>query len=269
MPHHIVVCIKQTPAVTHIHIDAKTGELRREETTLAINPFDEYAVEEGIRLKERSPGSTTSVLTLGPPEAEEALREALARGCDQAFHVCGPEFVDGDTFATSFALARAVEKISKTLKPVDLVLAGKQTNDSDTGQVGPGIGAWLDWPAAAFVKKVEELGEKSIRVHRMMEDGYDVLELELPAAIACVKEINEPRLPSLKGKMAAKKAVIPRWSAQDLGLESDQVGRKGSPTAVTARATPPSRSGGTRIEGVDAKEKARLLVQKLKELKLI
>ena len=150
---HIVVCIKQTPATSNIQIDPVTGTLKREGMAAAINPFDEYAIEEAVRIKERVPGTTVSVVTMGPPQAEESLRESIARGADQAFHLTSRAFAGADTWATSYTLQMGIRKIAKEKGPVHLVLCGKQTNDGDTGHVGPGIAAWLDWPNIAYVKK--------------------------------------------------------------------------------------------------------------------
>lgn len=267
---HIVVCIKQTPATSNIQIDPKTGTLKREGMAAAINPFDEYAIEEAVRIKERVPGTTVSIVTMGPPQAEEALRDAIARGADQAFHLCDRAFAGADTWATSYALQMGIRKIAQvTNNPVKLVICGKQTNDGDTGHVGPGIAAWLDFPNVAYVKKVDEVDENRIRVWRMMEDGTDVLEMPLPAVIAVVKEINSPRVASLKGKMNAKKAEIPRWTAADINADKANIGLSGSPTIVAKSFNPPPRGGGIKIEGATAQEKAKKLVDKLFEMKAI
>lgn len=267
---HIVVCIKQTPATANVQIDPKTGTLKREGMAAAINPFDEFAIEEGVRIKERVPGTVVSVLTMGPPQAEDALRDSIARGCDQGFHLCDRAFAGADTWATSYALQMGIRKISKTTgKNVDLIICGKQTNDGDTGHVGPGIAAWLDMPNVAYVKKVEEINEQKIIVWRMMEDGTDVIEMPLPAVIAVVKEINEPRVPSLKGKMNAKKATVPRWTAQDIEADKANIGLSGSPTIVASSFNPPPRTGGVRIDGKTSEEKAKNLVAKLREMKVL
>lgn len=266
---HIIVCIKQTPATANIQIDPKTGTLKREGMAAAINPFDEYAIEEAVRIKEKLPGSTVSVVTMGPPQAEDALRDAIARGCDDAYHVTDRAFAGADTWATSYTLQMAIRKIATVKKPFDLIICGKQTNDGDTGHVGPGIAAWLNIPNAAYVGKVEEVKEGSITVRRMMEDGYDILELPTPALISVVKEINEPRLASLKGKLASKKAVIPKWNAADIGADKANIGLSGSPTIVAKSFNPPPRKGGERIEGATAEEKAKKLIARMKELKVI
>jgi electron transfer flavoprotein beta subunit len=242
----------------------------------AINPFDEYGIEESVRLKERVGGdSRVSCLTMGPPQAENALRDAIGRGADFGYHICGREFAGADTWATSYTLFKGIQKIDKEIAPVDLVICGKQTNDGDTGHIGPGLGAWLGWPNVAYVKKVEEIKSNgngkggSIVVHRLMEDGIDVIEMQLPAVIAVIKEINEPRVPSLKGKMNAKKAEIPKWDGAAIGANIACVGLKGSPTIVAKSFRPPMKTGGMVIEGPTAEAKARLLVEKLKELKVI
>jgi len=266
---HIIVCIKQTPSTSNIQIDPKTGTLKREGMAAAINPFDEFAIEEAVRIKEKLPGSTVSVVTMGPPQAEEALRDAISRGCDDAYHVTDRAFAGADTWATSYTLQMAIKKIAEVKKPFDLIICGKQTNDGDTGHVGPGVAAWLNIPNVAYVGHVEEVKEGSITVRRMMEDGYDVLELPTPCLIAVVKEINEPRLPSLKGKLASKKAVIPKWDAAAIGADKAKIGLSGSPTIVAKSFNPPPRKGGERIEGATPEEKAKKLVARMKELKVI
>ncbi|MEK6544238.1 MAG: electron transfer flavoprotein subunit beta/FixA family protein [Elusimicrobiota bacterium] len=265
MPINIVACVKQTPATANVQIDPKTGTLKREGVASAINPFDEYAIEESIRLKERLPGSWCATITMGPPQAQEALKESIARGCDDAYHICGREFAGADTYATSYTLYMGIKKIAELKGKVDLIICGKQTNDGDTGHVGPGLGAWFDWPSAAYVRKVEKVDDKKIRIHRLMEDGTDVIDLPLPAVITVVKEINRPRAATVKGKMNSKKAVIPMWNAQILGCEKDKIGLTGSPTIVSKSFAPPPRSGSTPIPGETTAQKAQNLLAKLRE----
>lgn len=260
---NIVVCVKYTPTTANISVDSATGKVKRDGLAYTINPFDEYAVEEAVRLKERVPGSTATVLTLGPESSEPVLREAISRGCDAGVLITGAEFEGGNSYATSFALAAAVKKMNAE-KPVHLVLFGKNTNDGGSGVVGAQTAAWLDWPGVSSVKKIDAISETGATVWRMMEDGIDVLKVTLPAVLATVKEINEPRLPSLKGKMGAKKAVIPRWGAVELGIQAAE-----ATTALGRCTIPPSRPAGMRIEGASAAEKARKLVDVLFERKLI
>jgi electron transfer flavoprotein beta subunit len=268
MSLHIVVCVKSTPSSVNVGVDSATGQPKTAGVPTAVNPYDEYAVEEAVRLKERVPGSTATALTVGADSAADALREAIARGCDAGVLVSGAEFEGGDGFATSFALSAAIKKLHSE-KPVSLVLFGKNTSDIGAGAVGAQTAAWLDWPSATAVKKISAIDASSATVERAMEDGTDVLKLPLPACVATVKEINEPRLPSLKGKMASKKAVIPKWGAAELGVTAGQVGAAGAASAVARASAPPARPAGVRVEGASASEKAKKLVDILIERKLI
>lgn len=265
---HIVVCIKSTPTSTNVPVDASTGLPKTAGAPTAINPFDEYALEEAVRLKERVPGSKATALTLGPDSAAEVLREAVARGCDAGVHICGPDFDGGDSYSTSLALSAAIKKIHAE-KPVSIVLFGKNTNDGGSGVVGAETAAWLDWPGATSVKKIDAIDDASATVERAMEDGTDVIKLTLPACVSTVKEINEPRLPSLKGKMAAKKAVFPKWGAAELGLSAEQAGAAGAGAKVVKASTQPARPAGLKVEGASAAEQAKKLVDILMERKLI
>jgi len=265
---HIVVCVKSTPSSVNVPVDPATGQPKTAGAPTAINPFDEFAVEEAIRLKERVAGSTATAMTLGPDGAAEVMREAIARGCDGGIHVAGAEFIGGDSYATSLALSAALKKLHAE-KPIHLVLFGKNTNDGGSGVVGAETAAWLDWPGATAVKKIEAIDETSATVHRAMEDGTDVVKLSLPACVSTVKEINEPRLPSLKGKMAAKKAVFPKWGIAELGLTAAQVGAQGAGAVVVKASTQPTRPAGVKVDGGSAAEKAKKLVDILMERKLI
>lgn len=241
---NIVVCIKQVPDTTEVKINPETNTLMREGIDSIINPFDTYAIEEGIRIKERV-GGTVTVLTMGPPQAESALREAISLGADEAILVSDRAFAGSDTWATSYTLAEAI----KTLGKFDIIICGKQAIDGDTAQVGPGIGAHLDIPQLTFVQKVQDIDEKKIVIERMMEEGFDILESPLPVLMTVVKGINEPRLPSLKGKMRAKKAEIKKITNNELGLNTNDLGLEGSPTVVNKIFTPPVREGGEILEG--------------------
>ena len=265
---HIVVCVKSTPSNVNVGVDAATGQPKTAGVPSALNPFDEFAIEEAVRLKERVPGSFATAVTVGPDAAAEVLREAIARGIDAGAHVSGAEFDGGDSFANSLALSAAIKKLHGE-KPVHLVLFGKNTSDGGSAAVGSETAAWLDWPGATGVKKIDQIDEQSATVHRMMEDGADVVKLPLPACLSTVKEINEPRLPSLKGKMAAKKAVFPKWGAAELGLTPAQVGAQGAGVKVVKASAPPARPAGVRIEGATPAEKAAKLVDLLVERKLI
>ncbi|MDP2980775.1 MAG: electron transfer flavoprotein subunit beta/FixA family protein [Candidatus Omnitrophota bacterium] len=255
---NIIVCIKQVPDTTNVRIDPETNTLVRSGVQSIINPFDAYAIEEAVRLKEKFGGLVT-IVTMGPPQAEEALREAISLGADEAVLVSDRAFAGSDTWATSYTLSRAIQKIGK----FDMIICGKQAIDGDTAQVGPGIAAFLDIPQITFVKKIEDIKDSLMRAERMTEEGYDIIESPLPCLITVVKEINEPRLPSLKGKMRAKKAEIKKLEAKDLDADPDLLGLKGSPTKVVKIFTPPPRKGGQILEG-EVKDISGKLVDLLK-----
>jgi electron transfer flavoprotein beta subunit len=197
---------------------------------------------------------------MGPPQAEEALREALSLGIDEAILLCDRAFAGSDTWATSYTLSKAIEKIGD----YDLIICGKQAADGDTAQVGPGIAAHLDLPQVTYVKKIADIDKTRAKVESMTEEGYELIETPLPVLFTVVKEINVPRLPSLKGKMRAKSAKIIIWSSQDLDVEPKCIGLKGSPTEVVRIFTPPPRQGGQKFTG-DANELADKLVGLLKD----
>jgi electron transfer flavoprotein beta subunit len=259
----IIVCIKQVPETTEVRINPETNTLIREGVKSIINPFDMYAIEEAVRLKEKFGGKTT-VITMGPPQAEAALREAISLGIDEAVLVCDRAFAGSDTWATSYTLTGAIKKIGN----FDLIICGKQASDGDTAQVGPGISAHLNIPQVTYVKKIEEvdpaLGRKGwMKVERMMEEGFEIIETPLPALLTVVKEINEPRLPSLKGMMRSKSAKIITWTQKDLNLDAQGIGLCGSPTQVVKIFTPPQRTGGQILQG-EVSEIATKLVGLLK-----
>ena len=260
---HILVCIKQVPGTTNVQIDPEKGTLKREGVEAIINPFDEYAIEEAVRLKEKVGGKVT-VVTMGPPQAEVALRQAISVGCDEAILVGDRAFAGADTWATAYALSTAI----KTISDFGIIFCGKQATDGDTAQVGPSVAEMLNIPHIAYVRKIEEVGENFIKVQRMMEDGYDLIESPVPCLLTVVKEINTPRIPSLRGKMLAKKAVIKQLNAQSINADTKKTGLAGSPTQVKKIFTPPQRKGALVFEG-EAQDIAAQLVQKLKENSLI
>ena len=259
----IIVLIKQVPNTTDVKIDPETNTLKREGVESVINPFDTYAIEEAVRTKERSGEGEVTVVSMGPPQAEEALREALSLGCDKAILVSDRKFAGSDTWATSYTLSQAIRKIGD----YDLIICGKQASDGDTAQVGPGVSTHLDIPQVTYVKKIESIDKEKGTVERMTEEGYDIIETPLPVVLTVVKEINEPRLPSLKGKMKAKKAEIAIWTAEDLSCDESKIGLDGSPTRVIKVFTPPPRETGRILEG-EPSETSKELSGLLKDIVL-
>ncbi|MGI6706690.1 MAG: electron transfer flavoprotein subunit beta/FixA family protein [Clostridia bacterium] len=255
----IVVCIKQVPASNDAKIDPETKRIIREGQKAVLNPFDLYAVEEAIQLRNKYGGEVIA-LSMGPPKAKTSLKEAVSMGVDKAVLLSDRGFGGSDTWATSYALAKAIQKIGD----VDLVICGKQAVDGDTAQVGPGIAAHLDWPQATYVMAVEKVTSAAITAKRMHEDGYDICEMELPAVMTVVKDINVPRVPTLRGRLAAEKMDIPVWKPQDIDADPDKIGLDGSPTRVVKTQPPAPRQTSTiRIEG-SAQEAAGALIRELR-----
>jgi electron transfer flavoprotein beta subunit len=252
---NIIVCVKQVPGTTEIKIDPDTNTLVREGVESIINPFDTYALEEGVRLRERYGGKVTAI-SMGPPQAEVALRETISLGADEAVLLSDRAFAGSDT-----VLSRAISRMAE----YDLVVCGRQTLDGDTGQVGPELSEMLGLPFVAYVSKVEEIADGVIRVQRMVEEGYEVVEAALPAVITVVKEINVPRLPSLRGSMKAKTAAIPVWTATDIGAEPDKAGIAGSPTRVV-RVFFPRRTRASEMLQGSVEQQVEQLVEKLGEM---
>jgi electron transfer flavoprotein beta subunit len=261
---NIIVCIKQVPETTEVRINPETNTLIRDGVKSIINPFDMYAIEAGVRLKEKMTGKVI-VITMGPPQAEAALREAISMGADEAVLVSDRAFAGSDTWATSYTLSCAIKKAAKEFSGYDIIICGKQASDGDTAQVGPGIATFLDIPQVTYVKKIEEVKDNVIKVERMTEEGYDVVSSPMPVLLTVVKEINEPRIPSLKGMMRAKAAKITVWTAKDIDADPKDLGLSGSPTNVVKIFTPPHRTGGQMITG-DASEVTTKLVGLLKDV---
>jgi electron transfer flavoprotein beta subunit len=242
----IVVCIKQVPDSTDVKINPETNTLVREGVQSITNPFDEFAVEEALLTKEKY-GGEVHVITMGPPQAMEVLKNALAVGADKAYLVSDKAFAGADTLATAYTVAKTIE----TIGGADLIICGKQAIDGDTAQVGPGIATRLGIPQLTYVAKVREIDveKKKIVVERMLENGREILESSLPALITVVKDINEPRLPSLLGIKKAAKAQIPTWTANDIHADENRIGLKGSPTWVKKIFSPEPRGGGKILQG--------------------
>ncbi len=241
---NIIVCIKQVPDTTEVKIDPETNTLVRDGVSAVMNPFDKYAVEEGVRLRERYGGKVTA-LTMGPARAEEILKEAISTGVDEGVLLSDRVFAGSDTWATSYILAKAIEKLGH----FDVIICGKQASDGDTAQVGPGISAHLDIPQVTYVRKIRQKDGNRFTVERLVEEGFEVIEVNMPCLFTVVKEINEPRLPSLKGIMKAKKQEIKTLTNEDLGINPDLLGLKGSPTRVIKTFTPSLRSKRQMIKG--------------------
>jgi electron transfer flavoprotein beta subunit len=257
---NIVVCVKQVPDTAEVRINPETNTLMRDGVPSIVNPYDMHAIEAALQIKEKISGTVT-VMTMGPPQAEEALREGLSLGADDAVLLTDRAFAGADTWATAITLAAAVRKIG-----FGIILCGKQAIDGDTAQVGPEMAEFLNIPHISYVRKFEAVTSDKIRVQRLMEDGYDIVESSLPVLLTVVKELNQPRLPSLKGKMKAKKAVIRKFTHSELDLAEENIGLQGSPTQVKNIFAPESKKDRKIFTG-STEEQVSQLVDELKNLK--
>ena len=256
---HIVVCVKQVPDTSQVRIDPETNTLVREGVPSIMNPLDAFAVEGAVRLREQLGGRVTALST-GPPQAEAVVREAVARGCDGGILLSDAAFAGSDTWATSYALSCAIRR----LDDVKLVLCGKQAIDGDTAQVGPGLAVHLGWPQATYVRGIEKADEEELTVECLTDRGIEVLEVPLPAVLTALKDLNEPRLPSLPSQMRARRCEIETRGLEDVGDDERQFGLTGSPTRVMRVFSPPP-PGEARIWDDDPAESARGLAAALGE----
>lgn len=273
----IIVPIKQVPETSNVRMDHKTGTIVRESNRSVVNPLDLYSIEAALRLKEKHGGSI-SVVSMGPAKAEVAVREAIAMGCDHGTLVSDRAFAGSDTWATSYILAQAIRRLGD----YDLIICGERATDGDTGQVGPGIASWLGVPCATYASSVNVMRDgalgasapsapasaaakpgrsrahgaaevpqtepASLIVERLLEDGYETLEVQLPALVTVVKEIARPRLPTMAGKKRASVVEVQQMTAGDLELEPTYVGLKGSPTRVVRIRTPKVARDGVKVD---------------------
>jgi len=260
---NIAVCLKQVPGTTEVKINPETNTLIRQGIKNIINPFDTYALEEGVSLKEKYGGKVT-VISMGPPQAVDMLREAISLGADEAVLLSDSAFAGADTWATAYTLAGAIKKIGL----IDLIICGRQSTDGDTAQVGPEMAEMLGMPFVAYACRIEEIIHGEIRLQRMVDDGKELIQSPLPGVITVTKEINVPRLPSLRGIMKSKSAKIPTWTLQDLGLDPQKVGLNGSFTRVVKIFTPHREKKGEMIQG-EVEIQVACLMGKLKESRLI
>ena len=253
---NIIVCLKQVPDTNEVKIDPVKGTLIREGVPSIINPDDKNALEEALRIKDENENVKVTVLSMGPPQAETALVEAIAMGADEAVLLSDRAFAGSDTWATSTALAAGV----KAIGDYDIVFCGRQAIDGDTAQVGPQIAEHLDLPQITYVEELK-LENGKVIAKRALEDGYFVIESEMPVLITAIKELNEPRYPSIKGIYKGYSGEnIKVLSAKDVDADMDNIGLDGSPTQVNKSFTPPGRGGESEIIEGDPSEQARQLI---------
>lgn len=255
---HIVVCIKQVPDSREIRIDPKNNTLIRQGVPSIVNFYDMHGLEEALRIKDEQ-GARITVVTMGPPPAEKGLKECISLGADDAVLVTDRGFAGADTLATSYVVARTIRKIAETWGPVDIVFCGKQTLDGDTGQVGPGVACRLDLEQLTYVNKVASVDEKrrKVRVHRLLEDGIEVVETSMPVLITALKELNKVRRASLPGMIRAARYKPTVWTTADFpDLEKAKIGLKGSPTIVAKTWVPEIKAVKTHMITFDSPKAA-------------
>jgi len=239
----IIVPIKQVPETGNVKMDEKTGTMIREGVESIVNPLDLFAIECALQLKE-SHGGAVTVLSMGPPKAEKAIREALSMGCAEGILLTDKAFAGSDTWATSYVLSEAVKKAGE----FDLIVAGVRATDGDTGQVGPEMASMLDLPLATFVSKIVSIENGMMTVERLLENGYETIRLPLPCLITVVNEISAPRLPTLRGKQVARTKQIPVVKKDDLAVDEQMLGLNVSPTRVVKIMKPKVTRNGVIVD---------------------
>ena len=265
----ILVCVKQVPDTAEVKIDPEKHTVIRAGVPNIFNPFDQNALEAALQLKD-SQGARVTLLSMGPPQAEDVLREGLAMGADDAYLLTDRKVGGSDTLATGYCLAQAVRKVAELqgIEQFDVVLCGKQAIDGDTAQVGPQIATELGIPQITYAAEINVDGT-TVRVKQQNEEGYIVTEAQFSVLITAVKELNEPRFPTIRGTMKAKKREIPHLSADDIKVDETKIGLKGSPTMVRKIFTPPQRTQGLVIKEEDPNAAVSVLMEKLTAQKII
>ena len=262
----IVVCAKQVPDTTEVKLDPKTGTLIRDGVPSIINPDDKAGIEAALQLKEAVPGSTVTVLSMGPAQADVALREALAMGCDDAILVSDRAFGGADTWATSSTIAAALKKID-----YDVIITGRQAIDGDTAQVGPQIAEHLGLPQVSYAENIEVDGEY-LKVQRQFEDRYHIIIVKMPCVITALAELAQPRYMTVSGIVDAYDSKeVKVWGLADLKdtIDEANIGLAGSPTRVKQSFTKPVKPAGTVLKDLTPDEAVDAIVAKLKEKYII
>ena len=262
---NIVVCAKQVPDTNEIRINPETGTLIRDGVPSILNPDDANALEEALKIKDMDPENVhVTVVSMGPPQADQMLFECIAMGADEGVLLSDRAVGGSDTWATSNAITAAIKKLD-----YDMIFAGRQAIDGDTAQVGPQIAEKLDLPQVTYVQKFELAADKkSVKVERQLEDGYEVIEAPIPCMLTCIKELNTPRYMNIGGIFNPNKD-IKVWSAADVEVDLTTVGLKASPTNVFRSFTPKPKGKGVMLEGDSEKELAEKLVGSLKQKHII
>lgn len=257
----VVVCIKQVPDTTLVRVDPNTGSLIRAGVPAITNPFDTHALEEGLKLKDEY-GFRVAAISMGPPAAEASLKKALALGVDETILLSDRVFGGADTLSTSMVLAEAIKRLALT-EEIAMVICGKQTIDGDTAQVGPGIATRLRYSQLTLVDQIQnvDLAAKRVRVRRRLEGRHEIVEAALPAMISVVREINQPRYPTVRMRLLSEEAKVTVWDNKVMNLAEETIGLKGSPTQVRRIFSPERPRSEILGDGVNRPdETAELLI---------
>lgn len=256
----IALCIKQVPDTADIKW-TENNTIQREGVESVINPFDTYAIETAVRLKEKIKDVSITAVTMGPPQAVDILKRAISMGVDKGFLVTDRKFAGADTIATSRTLAAAIRE---KVQDVDIIICGQFAIDGDTAQTGPSIAQHLGYPQVTYVKEITGYKDGILTVKREVEDGVEIVKVKLPAVLCMLKCDYEPRRPLISGFIKSHKAKVDAYSMEDLGLEAEDVGMKGSPTYVSKAFRPDAKQGGEVITPKNAKEAAKIILEQLK-----
>ncbi|MDO4869464.1 MAG: electron transfer flavoprotein subunit beta/FixA family protein [Bacillota bacterium] len=263
MAFNIIVCAKQVPDTNVIKINPKTGTLIRDGVPSILNNDDANALEEALKIKDKFDDVHITVITMGPPQANDLLFECIAKGADEGILVSDRAVGGSDTWATSNTLEAAVKKWVKENGDYDLIFTGRQAIDGDTAQVGPQLAEKLGLPQVSYVEEFEIADDrKSVTVKRQLEDGYELIEVALPCLLTTIKELNTPRYMTISGIYGEKEMKV--WNAKDIEVDLTKVGLEASPTNVFRSFTPAPKQPGVKIEGDSEKEQAKNLLIKLK-----
>ena len=266
---NILVCIKQVPDTTEIKIDPVTNTLIRAGVPSIVNPFDGYALEAAARIKDKDPDTKIVVLSMGPEQAKAALKDYLAIAADKAYLVSDRAFGGSDTLATSYIISETIKKVEEIEGKFDAIFCGKQAIDGDTAQVGPEIAEHLGYPQVTYGLEAEVDGN-SLKVKKEVEDGAEIIGIQMPCVVTFTKPAWDPRYPTIKRKMAANRAEIPTLTAADLStIDLTQAGLKGSPTKVKKTFVPQKKTGGIKIKEESNEASARKLYQLLSDSHVI
>jgi len=260
---HITVCVKQVPNTTEIKMDPVTNTLDRASAATIINPYDAHAVEEAVKLTKKF-GGKVSVVSMGPPQAKDVLKKSIEIGADEGYLLTDRAFAGSDTLATSYILAKAIEKIAQK-EPIDIIFCGMQAIDGDTAQVGPGIATRLKYSQLTYVEKIAEFNEKenTLTVHRKIDNGYEVVKTLLPCLLTVEKSINEISYSPLPNMIKAARYSPITWGFEDLDADIKEMGLKGSPTSVRKIFPPKNREGGEILKG-NLDNVIQLLIKQIK-----